>query len=62
MIDSTIDVREGIIRGEEYGKGKKNPPVVPGDKTKNKNYEQTLTLSDLRRFLTYLKGFIINFF
>jgi len=23
---------------------RKNPPTLPGDKTKNKNYEQTLTL------------------
>jgi len=39
----TVSRREREI----YHRGKKNPPVVPGDKTKNKNYEQTLTLSDL---------------
>ena len=44
--------RRESLEGNSTIGAKKNPPVVPGVKTKNKNYEQTLTLSDLSRYKT----------
>ncbi len=38
-------VREGKYKGSIYRGEKNSPDTMPGDKTKNKNYEQTLTLS-----------------
>ncbi len=34
----------GLYISLRGGRERKNPPMKSGDKTKNKNYEQTLTL------------------
>ncbi len=56
-MDSTLSMSgRDLLEGMDTVGAKKNPPVVPGDKTKNKNYEQTLTLSDLSRFKSNSKA------